>query len=212
MFRKTLLLGAALTVAAVATVQAQTPVYSVNVVGYHKVVIPTGFSMIANQVTGTNNTIGYFFPTPTNGTRFYKFTGTSFSVSEYFGPPNNVWDDGGVATLGVGEGGFIYNPGAPYTNTFAGEVLVGSITNTIPAGFSIKSCVLPQGGSITAALQYTPSNGDRVYKFNGVSYDISEYFGTPFNVWDSEPVLNVGESFFFFKQSSGQWVRVFSVN
>lgn len=209
---KAILSCATLVVAGAVGAQAQTnPVYSVNVVGYHKVVLPTGFTMIANQVNGTNNTLGALFPAPPGGTRFYKFTGATFTTYEYF-TAFNAWLPDGNVQLGLGEGGFIYNPSTAFTNTFAGEVAVGSTTNPLLAGFSIKSSVLPQGGGVTTTLELPPSGGDRVYKFNGASYDVYEYFSA-FNAWlPSEPSMGVGESFFLFKSSSGNWIRTFAVN
>jgi hypothetical protein len=219
MFRKTLLLGAALTVAAIAAVQAQTPVYSVNVVGYHKVVIPHGFTMIANQVNGTNNTVAALFQTPPLGTTIYKFAGASFQSFQYddFGSPIGItWFPNGNATLNPGEGAFVYNPSSAYTNTFAGEVLVGSITNNLPAGFTIRSSGLPQGGALGSALNFPAAQGDTIYRFNGSSYNSFSYDFVPptfttLGWFPSEPSLGVGESFFVFKTSNTDWVRVFSV-
>ena len=71
---KTLLLAAALTAAGIASIQAQSNVYSVNVVGYVNVVAPVGqFKMIANPLNATNNTIGGIGPVlPAGLAQIYK--------------------------------------------------------------------------------------------------------------------------------------------
>jgi hypothetical protein len=208
---KTVSLGAIFALS-VAVVSAADPVYSVNVVGYHKRAIPSGFSMFANQVAGGTNTISSLFPTPAVGTKVFKWAGTGFTSAEYLGAPFNTWFPNGDATLNPGEGAFIFNPGAAFTNIFAGEVLIGSLTNPLPAGFSITSSMLPQGGALTTALGLPTTVGDKIFTFNGTDYTSFELLGPPFNTWfPSEPSVAVGDSFWVFKTSSANWVRQFTV-
>ena len=69
---KTLLLTAALTAAGALTSMAQ--VYSVNIVGYINLNVPSGFSMIANQLNAaTDNTLETLMPTVPENTTIYKF-------------------------------------------------------------------------------------------------------------------------------------------
>jgi hypothetical protein len=208
---KAIALGATFALTALLA-SAADPVYSVNVVGYHKRTIPSGFSMFANQVDGATNTIVGLFPTPAVGTKIFKFVGSGFTSSEYLGAPFNTWFPDGSATLNPGEGAFIFNPGAEFTNIFAGEVLIGSLTNNLPAGFSITSSMLPQGGALASGLGLPASVGDKVFTFNAGNYTSYELLGPPFNTWfPSEPSVSVGDSFWVFKTSSAVWVRQFSV-
>jgi hypothetical protein len=215
---KAIALGATFALTALLA-SAADPVYSVNVVGYHKRTIPSGFSMFANQVDGTNNTVEALFPSPDVGTKVYKFNGTGFDIAERLGPPSfpfAFWQNGAL-TLNPGEGAFIFNPSGTITNIFAGEVLTGSITNPLPAGFSIKSSKLPEAGSIGTQLGLPTAVGDKVYKYNvGTGqYDTFELLGPPafpFSFWGpSEPNVAVGDSFWVFKGASADWVRQFSV-
>jgi hypothetical protein len=192
----------------VVSASAADPVYSVNVVGYHKASIPPGFSMIANQVESTNNVVGVLFPSPPNGTVIYKFNGTGFDANNYFfgwGNPN--------MPLAVGDGFFIYNPlPTAITNIFAGEVQTGLLTNQLPAGFSIQSSQVPQSGALDSVLGYPVQNGDVVYFYNNQTgqYQAFNYFFG----WGggNAPVPAVGQSFFVFKGSTTDWVRNFNPN
>ena len=69
---KTLLLLGALGAAGMTSAVAQTNVYSVNAVGYINLTLPTGFSLIANQLNSTNNTIGSLLTGLPNFSNFYK--------------------------------------------------------------------------------------------------------------------------------------------
>jgi len=208
---KTLLLAAALTAAGIASIQAQSNVYSINVVGYANVTIPANaFGLIANPLNNTNNTIGNLIANPSPGTKFYKYNG-GYTVYT-FDADDLVWTPDANATLAPGEGGFVRNfGGTPMTLTFVGEVLQGNLTNNVPNGYSIRSSKVPQTGGVTSLLNYQPAPGDKVYKYAGGytvhTFDADDLVWTP-----SEPVINVGESFFSLRFSGGtDWVRTFSV-
>src|SRR4051812_18516716 len=126
------ILTALLVLAGGVTVQAQT-VYSQNIVGYCNVVVPQNFSIICNPLNATNNSIASLFPSPPGGSVIYRFSTNSgtFVAYNFFGG----WGANGTNILNPGEGVFIYNPVAAYTNTFVGEVLLGSLSNSVPAGF-----------------------------------------------------------------------------
>lgn len=204
---KTLLLSAVLGFATIATSMAD--VFSVNIVGYVNVVLPQGFSMIANPLNGTNNGINTIIPNPGAGSLLYKLgAGGSFDqIAENFGP--GQWDVN--LTLNPGEGAFIQVP-ALVTNTFVGEVMTGTTTNSIPAGFSIRSSIVPQSAGLTSpgGLQFPAVAGDLVYRFGAnQAYTIFESFGG--DAWDpATPVPNVGESFWVQKAASANWVRTFN--
>jgi hypothetical protein len=208
---KALLLAAAVTAAGIASIQAQSNVYSVNVVGYVNVTVPAnGFGLIANPLNNTNNTIGSVIANPPPGTIFYKYNG-GYTVYT-FDADDLVWTPNGGATLNPGEGGFVRNPaGTPMTLTFVGEVLQGNLTNSVPNGYSIRSSQVPQTGGITTTLNYQPGPGDIVYKYsNGYTVytiDADDLVWTP-----SESTIHVGESFFSLRASGpANWVRNFTV-
>jgi len=202
---KTLLLGAAVAVAGISASQAQ--VYSVNAVGYVNVNIPIGFSMIANPLNTTNNTIGSLLTTVPNFANFLRWNGTGFDTATFiFGS----WDQPQY-TLNPGEGGFL-NVDTAFTLTWVGDVMQGNLTNSIPAGFSVKASQVPQQGGVTSALGLTSLGVfDNLLKWNGNGYDT--YTFLPGGTWDpSEPIIKVGEAFFLNAGGSTSWNRSFSVN
>jgi hypothetical protein len=207
---KTLLVTAALAVTTIATATAQ--VYSVNAVGYVNLEIPPGFSMIANPLDAGagNNTVANLLPGVPEGTALYKFdSGTGqYTINDF------IFGEWSVPTMSMapGEGAFIRNPGAEaFTVTFVGEVMQGTLTTPIPAGFSILSSKVPQSAQLDTVLGFPAAEGDFVYRFSNAlnQYSIHSFI---FGEWDVAPVPAVGESFFVNKAGAATWTRDFSVN
>jgi len=201
---KTLLLTAALCAAGVATSMAQ--VFSVNAVGYVNLVIPAGFSIIANPLNGATNTVSQLFAGAPDGTILYPFINASGKYS-----PNNLifgsWDrPNDLLTPGLGA--FIKAP-STFTNTFVGEVMQGSLTNPIPAGFSIISSQVPQAGKLSTDLGYSATEGDKSFQFVNASgkYTVRNF---TFGAWDTEPTLAVGEGIFLQAAVKTSWNRTFT--
>lgn len=204
---KTLLLTAALSAAGVMATMAA-GVTSVNVVGYINVSVPSGFSFIANQLSAQNEKISALISRPPDGTVVYTwengFAANSFNL---FG--DETWDNPDTI-LTPGNGALIYNAtAAAFTITFVGEVKQGTLTTTVPSGFSFISSQVPQEGTLSA-LGYTAKDGDVFYKWdNGFSASAYNLFGD--NTWDGdEPTLKVGQSGLLFS-TGGAWTRTFNV-
>jgi hypothetical protein len=203
---KTLLLSAAVGAAGLLAASAQ--VYSVNSVGYINLVIPPGFSLIANQLNGANNTVGALMPSLPIGTTLYKWNGTGYDINNFsfagWGNP--------AMTLNPGEGAFIKNTsGANINVTLVGEVPQGAASNiNVAAGFSIVSSTVPQSGALDAVLGFPAALGDSFYLWNGTTYDIYNYSFAGFG--GNPPVPDVGEAFFVKKQNAAPWNRDFNVN
>jgi hypothetical protein len=207
---KTLLATAAIAAAGAATSMAQ--VFSVNAVGYINLDIPVGFSMIANQLDNNgNNTVADLFPAPPEGTTIYKFNGTAYDQSSYDALFES-WSNPALA-LTPGEGAFI-RTGTAFKATFVGEVKTGDLSNPLPAGYSIRSSIVPQAGLLQADLKFTPANGDTIYQFKADQTGYSQAsWDDLFQSWEpAEPTFRVGESFFVRKGAAGTWNRTFSVN
>jgi len=206
---KTLILAAAIATAGLATSMAQTTVYSVNTVGYVNLTIPSNFSIVANPLIGATNTIVALFTSAPQGTIVYKFVNQQY-VLNTLRPGALGWSDKNM-TLVPGEGVFIFNPGAGYTNTFVGEVASGNLTNAIPAGFSIISSMVPQAGKLTTDLGYVTGSGSQsVYLYDSVNgYTIKSTL--PSGAWiGGEPTINVGQGFFINVPTARNWTRVFT--
>jgi hypothetical protein len=211
---KALILAAAFTAAGIAS-YAQSNVYSVNVVGYYNVTVPAngGLKMLGVQLSSTNTTLATLISTVPDGTQFFKWQGTTFagSLFEDLGGGGEWSAD---FPLVPGEGGFIKNnSGSPLTITIVGEVVQGSSTNPVPAGYNIEASIIPQSGGITSVLGMPAADGDQVFRWNGASYDgyLSEDLGGGPEWSPSEPAPDVGEAFFSRKNAGVDWVRNFSV-
>jgi len=200
--------------------------YSDNIVGYINVVVPRGFTLIANQVNNQpDNSLKTLFPVETTAdlTVVYKYDNTlgGFTSDQIVG---GTWSAGGGATLDPGDGAFVFAPIA-FTATFVGEVITRVSSVCIPLGFSIKSSAIPQAGAIydihapgdgNTDLQYgVPSAQQPFYQFNN---GLGGYISYQFNdgSWSSEPgpILKVGESFFTFTSNTAGvycWTRHFVV-
>jgi hypothetical protein len=215
---KTLLLTAAIGVAGIASSMAQA-VYSVNAVGYHNVTVATrAFSIIANQLRATDSRLPAIIPTAPLGSTVYKFAGGTYTISTFdeddFG--NQAWTNPSM-TLVPGEGAWFRNAGASaFTMTFVGEVPEGSLSHSVPAGFSLQSSEVPQSAGITSVLNYQPGLGDTVYFYSSTSgYTIYTFDEDDFGnrVWlPSEPVPAVGQGFWIKNNGATKnWTRSFDI-
>lgn len=206
---KTLLLTAALAAAGAASSMAQ--VYSVNAVGYVNLSIPVGFSIIANPLKAADNSVAALIASPPDNTVLYIYTNGKYKIDSFTG---GSWDDGTEQLL-PGQGAFIRNEStAAFTLTFVGEVMQGSLSTPIPAGFSMIASQVPQAGIVDTDLGLTPGENDVVYQFNGATqkYAVDSFSS---GSWDTPtgPTIGVGEGFFYKNNNAATtWNRTFSVN
>jgi hypothetical protein len=201
---KALFLAAAISAAGLATASAQA-VYSVNVVGYVNLEVPAGFSLIANQLdNGQGNLLNDVLPNAPFGASIFKFdpAAAAYVSSVNFGD----WSPN--LSLAPGEGAFI-SLEAPATLTFVGEVMQGNLSISVPAGFSIRSSMVPQSATLED-LGFPVEFGDTVYFYRNGEYESSVAFGTEFS---PPAVPEVGEAFFINNGGAERtWARSFSVN
>jgi len=208
--RTKVLLGTAALAASLASSMAQ--VYSLNVVGYYNLTLGANEKvMIANSLNTTNNTLAALLPSGPPNANFFKYSG-SFTTYK-FDDVDLVWTPDGNVTLNPGEGGFFVSPVAT-TLTFVGEVLQGSLTNTLPIGTKvIRSSIVPQAGLVSTDLGLPAEANDNLYTFNSTyttyKFDDVDLAWTP-----SEPSIEVGKAFFYVKaagNTKSAWVRNFTV-
>jgi len=218
---KTLLLTAALSAAGVASSMAQGTVFSVNAVGYVNTTVGPKFSLIANPLTASDNSINTLFKTGIQGTippgfQVFRFSGTAGFSGAAFDDLDGNFLPASVASQAIlpGEGVFVRNPStSPVTITFVGEVSQGTLANAYPKGFSIKASQVPQAGKVDA-LGFVGNDGDSIFQFDNTkqAYTSSSFDGLS-NAWlPATPNLQVGEGFFLKAVAAGSWNRTFSVN
>jgi hypothetical protein len=209
---KTLLLTAALGGAMTTAAMAQ--VYSQNVVGYVNRALPAGYSMIANPLINGNNDLDVILPSVPDGTTIFKFDAALGRFSDL--APQFVdgfgWFPSG-SSLVPGEGAFILLPQAT-TLTFVGEVAQGTLSQNVPAGYSIAASQVPQSVGLDA-MDFPANDGDTIFFFDNALQRFSDQtpqFVDGFGWFPTVPTPAVAESFFVLKTAARQWTRTFSVN
>jgi hypothetical protein len=216
-----MLAAAAALAAGLATSMAQSNVYSVNVVGYVNKVLVGGnkYTGVANPLNTTNNTLaGLFGGAGTglpSGSSVLKWSPGASDFTIYSKIPfGSGWSPaaGATATLNPGEGCLIKISGSDYTNTFVGEVLQGSLTNSLLAGYQLIGNQVPDSGPVNT-LGFVPPNGSSLLKWDTVAQDWTIYSKIPFGSgWSpSVPSIDVGEGFMVNANGAYNWVRNFTV-
>ena len=117
-----------------------------------------------------------------------------------------------------GQGFFIALPATgpnPTVLTFVGEVPQGTLVNAVPNGYSALASIVPQAGAVSADLGLTAPDGANIFTWNVANqvYDNPSGYIDGVGCDPSEPVIPVGDAFFFLNPSAGyNWSRDFSVN
>jgi len=191
-------------------------VYSVNAVGYVNTTLTAGWNLVSNPLKNqTDNTVATILATAPEGTTIYKWlndgTTSGYDSVNVMLPAGLGWSVPDQ-TLVPGEGAFILVPtGSSSTVTFVGEVMQGSLTNKVPAGFSMLSSQVPQAGLVTTDLGFPAIGGDTIYTWVAGSY-LNSTFLDGFGWLPEEPNLAVGQAFWSLKTAATAWTRTFSVN
>jgi hypothetical protein len=221
---KTLLAAAAMLAAGFASSMAQSNVYSLNVVGYvNKVLEGAGnFSVIHNPLNSSSNTVSGLLTTLPTGYQVQKWNNTTADFDSYTRvpfPPG--WSPGTATTttLNPGEGFLVLSPGGAgnVTNTFVGEVLQGSLTNSFVAGYKLTGNLVPDSGPVdTLGLSSANvPNTTQLQQWNAAIHDYNSFTRVPFPpFWSpSVPSIVPGEAFFIVVGGGGpfNWVRNFTV-
>ena len=204
---KTLLTAAALCVAGMVTTAAQ--VYSVNVVGYVNITIPTGFSLLANPLNNTEgNALSNLMPNaPFGGLTVLKLTDSGYQATSFLGD----WDPD--LEFAPGEGFWVNNEsGEPFTITYVGEVMQGTLNNELKAGLNLVGSMVPAEESLNAQGSLGEF-GDTILRLGDNGYVSYSNFGTWANDTTSseDDLLSVGEGFWVNRGTAGTWTREFSV-
>jgi hypothetical protein len=175
---KTLLCLAALTAAGVTASMAQSNVYSLNVVGYVNVPIYGGgqYNMICNPLNNANNSISNLFNNfAQEGDQIFRWDVNAYD----FSATTPTYSGGHWAnpfTLNPGEGIWYINNNNDNTNTFTGDVVQTTVTQTLVGGGSYNSIgsTVPLGGSFTNVIGgLVAHEGDQVFPWDYTTYDFS---------------------------------------
>jgi hypothetical protein len=195
---KNLLLSAAAVVAGAISVQAQSNVYSVNIVGYvNKPVTGGQFALLANPLNDGTNTIASIGASLPNKTTVQIWNGTGFTGTSKAG---GVWGNPSLS-IPPGTGFFVQSPSS-VTNTFVGSVVIGygqTNSKALPAGFSLIGSPVPIAGTLTNSgpnslnLGNTLPNKTTIQVWNGTGYTGTSKAG---GSWGQNLSIDVGQGFF----------------
>jgi hypothetical protein len=209
---KTLLLSAVALAAGLLSSQAQSNVYSANIVGYVSLTNAANqFALMANPLDSGSNTLSNLFASSPNGTLVEVWNGAGFqSATKGFG---GVWTTN--LTLSPGQG-FFFKSSANGTNTFVGSVVApngGSLTNSYAASlFALVGSPIPYTDNLTGTnlnLNAAVGNGTVVEVWNGAGFQSStKGFG---GVWTTNLVIQPGQGFFLKPNAAANWVQTLNV-
>ena len=169
--------------------------------------VKPGLQLIATPLdNGQDNRVQTVFPSVPDGTSIYQFTNTAFTTNLFVG---GAWDYP-EQVLAPGEGAFIFNPNpSTIAVTFAGHVLQGQLTNTIPAGLSLKGSMTVMTGGVTTDLSLHLAPFDNLYQWQTNHFVV--YTVLPGGEWyPSEPKIGISESFFVNSANGTNWVQTFN--
>jgi len=215
---KTLLLSAAALAAGVLASQAQSNVYSANVVGYATVVLKGNgsYSLVANPFdNGSGNQLTNVIDGANalpKQSQVLTWTGSTFATIQKGGSPA-TW--GSSVPLVPGQGFFVRNGGpgggAPdVTNTFVGSIVVpngGSVTNSLPVAYTLNGSPIPYSGFVA---HLNANGGDTNMDFGGPMqkqaqiltwdqtnqvYQTFQKGGSP-ALWNADIHVDPGQGFF----------------
>jgi len=209
---KTLLLSAAAMVAGLISAQAQSNVYSANIVGYVTVTNAANqFALYSNPLDSGTNTVTSLFASSPNGTVVEVWNGAGFqSSTKGFG---GVWTTN--LTLVPGQG-FFYKTSVNGTNTFVGSIIPAngaSVTNNLANGlFALVGSPIPYTDNLTGTnlnLNTAVANGTVVEVWNGTGFQsATKGFG---GVWTTNLVIQPGQGFFVKPNNAATWVQTLNV-
>jgi len=228
---------AAALAASLASSMAQN-VYSLNVVGYVNVTLPSHqFTAVANPLdasmggtlaTGNDMTnlfnINTTSPALANGSSIAQFVSAANDYSTAIGYVGLTKKWGGNFSMPPGKAALFFNNGASATVvTFTGQVPQGTY-NVATLGshqFSLVGSPIPIGGNITNSTTVAglvPSNGDSAATFNSAANDWNTASGWVqlTKKWGNtaSSTIAVGQGFLYFNNggSANNWVSNFTVN
>jgi hypothetical protein len=221
---KTLLLTAAALIAGIVASQAQSNVYSANVVGYATVVLKGQgkYTLVANPFDdGNGNHLTNLFATLPGGSQVLTWGGASFNITPNVG---GVWS--GDTNLPPGVGFFVKNGKVTgtfpdITNVFVGTVALAngaSVTNPVPLAYTLWGSPVPYAGDLCDA---TTSGGDTninagailpagsqilTWNLAGQTYSTATKVG---GIWNATNTVGVGEGFFMRNKNgpATNWVQ-----
>lgn len=175
-----------------------------NYVGFLKIEIPPGYSMISNPLHCASNAVADLLPGMPDQTILTRLNQVTFQLSEnQF--RQKKWSMP-ADKLVPGDGALIYNPAqTSLTATFVGEVATQAIRVPIHQGTTLRSSMLPLAGRLDTDLGFPISSGDVVSVYSNHNERYLDYTYKE-GGWSGEaPHIRLGEAFWIAKNVAGSW-------
>lgn len=211
---KTLLLAAAALAAGVLASQAQSNVYSANIVGYVNVTNEVGaYAMLANPLDNGTNDLYSLLPNQANGSSVSVFIG---GVLETSSKTKGTWSTDYIIPPGTG---FFLKGNSSATNTFVGQVDYannGISTNVIvcPNGINVLvGSPIPFSGSLsdtgtnTMNLNALPNGSSVSMLIGGTLQTASKTKGA----WTPNFTINPGQGFYIKSNGATNVVQTLNI-
>ncbi len=176
-----------------------------NVVGYVKLNLQPGWSLVARQLFDGEEVVGSSFKEGTAGMTVLIGDTTGWRVSNQL----DGWSEPELP-LQPGTAAFVFNP---HTNgmsvTFVGEVRTGTTIIEIPAGRSLVSSLIPQQMVPGPDFGLPLEPGSILRRWTG-----EDYQAYPFQLgWSGNPpTVPVGEGYVLDVPNALTWGRTFEIN
>ena len=208
-------LAVALMSAAVAQEQTST-VYSANIVGFIKVDVPAGLSLVSSPFKtseGKDPTINDVFGAGTpQGTELLIYSAKGYATYTYYADAA-AWfdekDNEANPALPLGTG-FWVRAFEPFTFYLKGDVPTAATTPvTIVSGLQLISHAYPTDRNIKD-MNITPAQGDEIYCWSGTGYSIYTYYKDT-DAWydtDDNPVtltLKAGQAYWYLSRNKSSY-------
>ena len=195
-------------------VTSQTAVVSINdpigsAVGFINLSAVPGHSLFNTFLAhvGADQTVAHQINFTHDGASLFKVDGNGFLANNFL----DGWSAPDML-LTVGEGWFFRNPSAsPFTVTIVGGAVEGSLTNILPAGYSLIASLVPQEGAISSVLGFPATPGVKVFRLDRDSQTFQIHTVAGFDWQPDQPSMAVGEAFFVREPAPVEWVRDFFV-
>ena len=188
--------------------QAQSNVYSANIVGYVSVTNAANqYALYALPLDSGSNTLSGLFPSSPTGAQILIWNGAGYTGST---KTPTTWAPN--PTLVPGQG-FFYRASVNGTNTFVGSVAVpngGSITNTLTAGlYALVGSPIPYTDALAGTnLNLQVGTGSQVLIWNGTAFTGSTKTPTS---WSPNPTVTPGQGFFVRASGTTNWIQTLNV-
>ncbi len=183
--------------------------------GFVNVPVYVGLNLIANPLNAQpDNYVSNVIHALPDGTAIYRFDPvtqayndaiTYFAGVGWYGRSGDPADP--ALILAPGEAFWLESPQETYI-TFVGTLRIGSLTNALPNGCSLKSSMLPADGYFSS-LGFPAEPNDEAWIYTHVGFQHYQFDEFDLVWYPMEPWLAAGEGAIFRLSRSRNWIQTY---